>query len=123
MADFDATVKGLRAWTRNQDGHVRAAVDVLVDHGYWLRHEVFTSAWMGVVRQDENDTWIDWDKARGFCESSQVRGASVSQISVLRFAVALGLDRYRLGFASEGDARAAVRAVATATGLEEMLRA
>jgi hypothetical protein len=123
VADHDALVAGLRKWAAAQDGHVRAAVDVLVDHEYWLRHEVFTSAWMGVVRYDEDATWIAWDTARGFCESGQVRGASVSQVSVLRFAVALGLDLYRLNFASDGDAEAAVRAVATATGLEKMLRA
>jgi hypothetical protein len=114
----------LRKWAATQDGHRRAAVELLIGHGYWLGREDFTDEPIcGPVRRSHSETWIDWQKARGFSDSSLVQGASTSQIAVLRFAAALGLDLYRLNFTSDEEAAAAVRAVATATGMERMLRA
>jgi hypothetical protein len=122
VASPEELAASLRKWAATQDGHRRAAVELLIGHGYWLSHERFTDPWFGVVCRDENNTWISWEKARGFADSGAVTGASTSQIAVLRFAVAIGLDLYRLRFASDEEAAAAVRAVATATGMERMLR-
>jgi hypothetical protein len=122
VANPEELATRLRESAKLLDGHVRAAVELLAGHGYWLGHERFTDPWSGVVRQENGGAWINWEKARGFADSGLVTGASSSQIAVLRFAVAIGMDLYRLSFASDEEAAAAVRAVATATGMEEMLR-
>ena len=39
-----ALIAGLRAWTRDHDPHVRAAVELLIEHDVWLRRPDFTRA-------------------------------------------------------------------------------
>jgi hypothetical protein len=40
----DALIEGLRAWTREHDAHVRAAVELIIWHGFWLRRADFRTA-------------------------------------------------------------------------------
>ena len=40
--DQAALIAGLRAWTRGHDPHVRAAVELLIEHNVWLRRADFT---------------------------------------------------------------------------------
>ena len=39
-----AIIAGLRTWTREHDPHVRAAVELLIEHDSWLRRADFTPA-------------------------------------------------------------------------------
>ena len=44
MSDFDALVVRLRRWTHNHDPHVRAAVELLIEHETWIRRGDFQRA-------------------------------------------------------------------------------
>lgn len=111
----DALVKGLRAWTREHDAHVRAAVELLIWHGgggFWLRRQDFVKA--AVVRR-RGEAWIDWDAAREFVDAG-VR-ASSSEAAILDLAVALGENRYRLSIMGSAHSKAIADAVRQAVGL------
>jgi len=105
MADFGELVAALRSWTRNHDPHVRAAVELLITHGHWLRREDFTSE---CVRQVGGVTVIDWNHAAGPWY------ASSSEVAMLDLAVAIGSDRYRLSRMDDENAGAIVKAFAAA---------
>jgi hypothetical protein len=101
----------LRAWTRHHDPHVRAAVELLIEHDFWLRRADFTRA---CVRRDHGEAWIDWRAARAFTDAGAV--ASTSEMAVLDLAVALGENRYRLSIMGAANSRAIAAAVARAVG-------
>jgi hypothetical protein len=109
----DAIIKGLRAWTRDHDAHVRAAVELLIWHGFWLRRQDFVKA---VVHRGNYGTTINWSSAREFVDAG-IR-ASSSEAAILDLAVALGEDRYRLNIMGSAHSRAIAKAVAQATGQE-----
>lgn len=117
-ADFDTLVAGLRAWTKNHDPHVRAAVDLLIWHEHWLRRRDFTSAC--VNRDSDGTAWISWTHARDFINSEP--RASTSELAVLELAAAIGSNRYKLSHMGTAHAEAITRAFATALGTEAMLR-
>ena len=103
----------LRAWTRSHDPHVRAAVELLIDHDCWLRRGDFIRA---CVRSGGGDTWIDWRAARAFADAGTA--ASTSEMAILDLAVALGENRYRLSIMGTANARMIAAAVARATGVQ-----
>lgn len=110
--DFDTLVTGLRAWTKDHDAHVRAAVELLIWHEAWLRRRDFCKAAIdygghGMIR-------IGWTEAREFADAHP--GASTSEMAILALAVAIGEDRYRLRIMGGAHARAIVRAFAQALG-------
>ena len=61
--------------SRGHDDHVRAAVELLIDHDCWLRRADFTRA---CVRQDARQAWIDWAAARRFVDAGAVASSSES---------------------------------------------
>ncbi len=103
----------LRAWTRGHDDHVRAAVELLIDHDCWLRRADFTRA---CVHHDGRQAWIDWTQARRFVEAGAV--ASSSERAVLDLAVALGENRYRLSIMGAANSRRIATAVARAVRVQ-----
>jgi hypothetical protein len=110
--DFDGTVKGLRAWTKDHDPHVRAAVELLCWHETWLRRRDFCKAVLdygghGSIR-------IGWAEAREF--AGTIAHASTSEMAILDLAIAIGEDRYRLRIMGDAHAKAIVRAFASALG-------
>ena len=107
-----ALTAALRAWTRHHDPHVRAAVELLIEHGFWLRRADFTRA---CVRRDRGEAWIDWHAARAYVDAGAV--ASTSEMAVLDLAVALGENRYRLSVMGAANSRAIATAVARAVGV------
>lgn len=116
MPDFDTLVTGLRAGTRHQDDHRKAAVELLISHEYWLHRKDFSDS---AVRTDDlGETWIKWNSARLFLD----RGprASTSELAVLDFAVALGEDKYRFNHMGDAHAAAITRAVQAALGTEHV---
>ena len=116
--ELDHPASGLR-WSREGDPHVTAALALLATHGYWpAREDFFTEC----VHVDGDGTaWIGWQAARRFAEDQPQ--ASSSQLAILRLAVALATDQYRLSRTSVEEGAAIIRAVATATGMEAMLHA
>ena len=115
MSDFNDLVAGLRAWTKDHDPHVRAAVELLIWHGgggYWLRRADFTTA---AVKRSRREAWIDWSAAREFVDAGP--RASTSEMAILDLAVALGEDRYRLNIMGAAHSQAIADAVRQAVGL------
>ncbi len=112
MTDLQPTITGLRAWTRGHDDHVRAAVELLIEHDFWLRRPDFTRA---CVHGTRREAWIDWAAARAFVNAGSV--ASTSQMAILDLAVALGENRYRLSIMGDVHARWIATAVARAVGV------
>jgi hypothetical protein len=116
MSETETLIKHLRAWTRDRDPHVRAAVELLIWHGgggFWLRRQDFVK---GAVVRRRGEAWIDWDAAREFADAG-VR-ASSSEAAILDLAVALGENRYRLSIMGRVHSKAIARAVAQAVGEE-----
>jgi hypothetical protein len=113
MADFAALVTGLRHWTRDHDPHVRAAVELLISDGRWLRRRDFVSA---CVTDDPAETWISWHEARDFIDSHR-SAASTTEMAVLEIAVAIGSNKYKLSYMNDGQAHMIVDAFAGALGV------
>lgn len=111
MTFADDLTAGLRKWTEHHDPHVKAAVDLLIWHDFWLRRQDFRKAAVNVGRRDVT---IDWDAAREFCDSKP--GASTSELAILDLAVALGENRYRLSIMGTAHSRAIADAVRQAVG-------
>ena len=66
MSDFDTLARLLRRWTHDHDPHVRAAVELLIEHETWIRRLDFQRA---CVERDGREAWINWRKAREFARS------------------------------------------------------
>ena len=111
MTDFDTTVRALRRWTANHDLHVRAAVELLIEHETWIRRGDFQRA---CIERDAAKAWINWRKAREFADAGST--ASTSEMAVLDLAVALGENRYRLSIMGRANSRMIAQAVARALG-------
>ena len=112
MADVEKLFTGLRAWTKDHDAHVKAAVELLIWHEHWLRRPDFTAA--AVERYGKVMT-IDWNKARSFMEDAR---GSTSEVAVLDLAITLAQDRFRLRIMGDAHSKAIVRAFASALGIE-----
>ncbi len=120
MADPDALAAALRRWTAGQDGHVRAAVELLAGHGRWLDRDDFTTAavsWYGAGGR--TFACIDWGKAARVAEGSGM-SASGGELSVLRFAIAIGSNQFGLSRLDDRSAELLMAALATALGMEAM---
>jgi hypothetical protein len=114
IPDIEETVAGLRRWTARHDPHVRAAVELLINDGYWLGREDFREA---ATSTGPAETWIRWEEARRF----RILGgstASPTQKMMLDVAIALGNDEYRLSRANDEQALAILGAVAAALALK-----
>jgi hypothetical protein len=111
MSDFDTLVRLLRRWTHNHDPHVRAAVELLIDHETWIRRADFQRA---AMERNAGEAWINWRKAREFVDSGWT--ASASEMAVLDLAVAIGENRYRFSIMGPANSRMIATAVARALG-------
>jgi hypothetical protein len=115
MPDFDAIVSGLRCEVQHQSRYVKAAVELLIEHGTWIRRRDFERACMSHY-PNERTVRIDWRKARMFAEAAPP--GSTMEMAVLDLAVALGENRFRFSSMGPGHALLARRAVARALGDE-----
>lgn len=118
MSDFDELVAGLRAWAEG-DWIAKAATELLISHETWIRRRDFIDACTG---SGEGMTRILWDDARKFANRRSLR-ASTTEQAVLRLAVAIGSDEYRLASMGRANAQAIVKAFATALRTEGVNRA
>jgi hypothetical protein len=114
MTFADDLAIGLRKWTAHHDAHVRAAVDLLIWHDFWLRRNDFRKACV-IADSADGDAWISWSNARGFVDRNP--RASTSELAILDLAVALGEDRYRLGIMGARHSEAIADAVCRACGV------
>ena len=113
MTDFDTLVRLLRRWTHNHDPHVRAAVELLIEHETWIHRADFRRA---CIEKNDREAWINWRKAREFVDSGSV--ASTSEMAVLDLAVALGENRFKFSVMGPANSRMIAQAVARALGEE-----
>jgi hypothetical protein len=111
MSDFETTVRALRRWTHNHDPHIRAAVELLIEHETWIRRADFQRA---CIERDSREAWIHWRKAREFVDSGSV--ASTTEMAVLDLAVAIGENRYKFSIMGPANSRMSAQAVARALG-------
>ena len=111
MSDFGTTVRALRRWTQTHDPHVRAAVELLIEHETWIRRADFQRA---CIEQGAREAWINWRKAREFVDAGST--ASTSDMAVLDLAVALGENRYKFSIMGPANSWMIAQAVARALG-------
>jgi hypothetical protein len=106
--------RGLRGWTATTDSHVRAAVELLIEHDFWLRRSDFRTACVQHDVDEDGDEddalTIRWHDAAAFLESGP-RGSS-GELTILRFAVVLGSNELQLTGLGSWGRGAVVRAVA-----------
>ena len=115
--DFDTLVTRLRKWTKRHDPHVRAAVELLIEHKVWIRRAGFRQA---CVHDDRDGTsWIDWEATSKFAGSGP---GSETEVAILRLAVDIGSDRYRFSRMGPANSWAIVSAIAAALGEEVTVR-
>jgi hypothetical protein len=112
--DTDTMVAGLRRWARTHDLTTKAAVELLVTHGLWLRRPEFRD----LLHHDRvaGDCWISWREAREAFDRNAFVRASSTEIAVLDLAIALGEDRYRFNRMGGGTAAVVSAAVEVALG-------
>jgi len=104
MSDFDTLVRLLRCWTHNHDPHVRAAVELLIEHETWMRRAGFQRA---CIEKGAREAWINWRKAREFVDAGAT--ASTSEMAVLDLAVAIGENRYKFSIMGPANSRMKIR--------------
>lgn len=117
MASPEDLAASLRKWAATQDNSDQAAVDLLIWHEHWILRADFRAA---CVAKSSGYTVIRWREAREFAESGP--RCSTSEETVLRLAVAIALDDFRLSGLGYQHRRAMVEAFARAVGLEVTIR-
>lgn len=74
-----------------------AAVELLVDHDFWLRRSDFVET--AVTVQADDLARIDWTEAWAFCDRAQ---ASAAELCVLRMACSLADPSFKVGLGEVG---------------------
>jgi hypothetical protein len=110
MPDFDKLAAGLRAWAEG-DWIATAATELLIAHETWLRRGSFIAA---CTDTEEGMTRIRWDDARAFADGGP--RCSTTELAVLRLAVAIGSDEYRLASMGRANAGFIIQAFTMALG-------
>ncbi len=106
---------GLRLWAENHDAHVRAAVELLIRHGAWLRRMDLHAR--ALHRDPDGSYWIDWTSLRRDFDAGRYDHTPARERAVIDLALAMAADRYRLSEMGTGNARLIADAVTTALGL------
>jgi hypothetical protein len=112
MDDAAALAAGLRKWTARLDGHVRAAVNLLIQDGRWLRRPDFTRSCL--TRHEGGIIRVDWLAAKGLARSGD---CSTTEQALMYVAVAIAENEYRLTRMDDRQAGLIVRAFAEALGM------
>lgn len=112
MTSHTTLTKKLLTWAKDHNPHVKAAVNLLVEHDYWLRRERFVSA---AVVSAVDGAYIVWRKAREAFDAGEFDRSSTSELAVLDLAISLGEDRFKLGTMGQFNSR--IMAVAFADAL------
>ncbi len=75
----------------------QAAVELLIDHDFWLHRADFVEAAV-IVRTDEQAT-INWVEAWSFCDRTE---GSAAELCVLRMACSLADPSFKVGLGEVG---------------------
>jgi hypothetical protein len=110
VTDFETLAAGLRAWAQG-DRIAEAAVGLLIEHETWLRRGDFPAA---CIDSGDGMSRPDWDDAKAFIDAGVA--CSTTELAVLKLAVAIGSDEYRLAAMGRANARAITAAFALALG-------
>lgn len=70
----------------------QAAVELLIDHGYWLHRPDFVQC--AVTVHTDQEATVDWAEAWRFCDHAD---ASDSQLCVLRMACSFADPTFKVG--------------------------
>jgi hypothetical protein len=89
--DQEVLAARLRAWAGERDLHIRAAVELLLDRGGWLRRVGSTRVCVGRHRREAR---IGWPAAGRYAGSRP--GGSPGEPAIHDLAGALDQNRYRL---------------------------
>lgn len=115
-------VTRLRAWTATHP-HVAAAVELLIQHDYWLDSGHFRRHAVGIPDPDadpdanpdlDSIAVIRWSDARKAFDAGEFNASSTTQRSILDLAIALGEDRYKLQYLDGTNSRLVALAVTKA---------
>jgi hypothetical protein len=112
MTDPAKLAAVLRTGARHDDRHVRAVVELLIDHKAGSAATTSPEPACAAARE----AWICWPDARRFADSGPV--SSASELAILDHSVALGENRYRLSIMGSVRRQRIETAVARATGVE-----
>jgi hypothetical protein len=117
MPAHNDLVARLREWTRTHDASTRAAVELLIEHGYWLRRESFVQRY---VRQVAGSTVVDFYDIETDLKNKtrDLVVASSSELVMLRLAVSLARNSLGLNSLGSGNAEIAARAFDAALGVD-----
>jgi hypothetical protein len=113
---YPALVEGLRAWAAEQDQHIRAAVELLIEHGVWLHRPEFCKLAVRTAA-GRREAWISWSDARASFTEGAFLTASSTEVAILDLAIALGENRYRLSSLGAYHSRMVAAAVCRAVGV------
>lgn len=110
-------MRGLRAWTRDHDPHVRAAVELLIGHSdsMWLRRPDFVADYVTEGRE----ATVDFRALADALADGRGPGASSTEVGVLRLAADIGTDRWRLSRLGEDATWRAMAAFVQASGWDQ----
>jgi Arc/MetJ-type ribon-helix-helix transcriptional regulator len=106
----DSLEAALRRGLRDSCSTVRAAVELLIEHGYWTRRRDFVKRAVKYWPHADQAR-IDWSAAAQ--AAADLRG-STSELAILEFAAALGKDQYRWNVMGLGHHGLILRSVRTA---------
>ena len=113
MPDFETIASGLRAWAAG-DQIETASVELLIWHGTWLRRGDLIG--FGGLEDIGDGMWRPhWGFALEFITSSPL--CSSSELAILKLAIAIGMNEFRLSGLDISHKRAAAEAFAAACGL------
>lgn len=91
------------------------AVELLIEHDYWLRNGRFVRA--AVVKASDG-RYILWRKAREAFDAGEFDRSSTAEVAILDLAISLGEDRFKLTSLGNFNRKLVASKVAAAVGLE-----
>jgi hypothetical protein len=114
MSDHDTLVAALRAWNDTQNADWRAAGELVIDHGHWLRDPAFRERCIG---DDDGTVYIDWDVVTGMLHRRELTGTG-SQRAILRWATFIVRDMLGAESLDRINCEAVASAVCAALGVK-----
>jgi hypothetical protein len=112
MIDLDNLPAELRAWTKNHDNRVRAAVELLIEQDHWLWDEGFTSRCVAI---HGGITCLNFAEMKRYHDEGPP--CSEGQAAILLVAADLGSGRWKLDTLDGRNRQRVADAVARAMGL------
>jgi hypothetical protein len=113
-------IAALRKGAENNDHHIKAALEHLITHDFWLRRRDFVDAAVRLgdaENGDEGEAWILWSRAREAFDAGAFDRSASSERFQLQLAIMVGCNDFRAGSLGAVNARMVVDTVAAAYGI------